>query len=133
MTVTEVETVNVLLGNNNCTCVDIGCYGGLNVAISNPDPNQLDLVCPVYAKNCYSPEMCTGFDGIPFFQICEQSSNVSECKYNICFGNISEKLNNSRLDFYVSERIICESTFTVYYARRYIRSFEIKGNSFIRI
>ena len=42
-------------------------------------------------------------------------------------------LNNSRLDFYVSERIICESTLTVYYARRYIRSFEIKGNSFIRI
>ena len=124
---TETETINLLLGNNNCTCVEMDCQGGLNVAISNPDPNQLDIVCPVYADTCYSPEKCNGFNDTSYFNICEQSSESSECKYKLCFGNISEKLNNSRLDFYVSERSICQETLTLYYARKYIKSLEIQG------
>ena len=99
------------------------CQGALNVAISNPDPNQLDIICPVYEDTCYSPERCHGFNDIPFFSICETS--ISGCKLNMCFGNISEILNNSRLDFFVSEKVICD--ITVYTARTYIRSFEIKG------
>lgn len=130
--VNETETINVLLGNNNCTCVEIECQGGLNIAISNPDPRQLDIVCPVYTMNaetCYSPEICNGFNDTPYFHICESSSEASGCKYDICFGNITEKLNKSRMDLYVSERVICDSipVPSVYYSRRYIKSFELKG------
>ena len=126
--VNETETINVLLGNNNCTCVEMECQGGLNIAISNPDQGQLDTVCPVYtmhADTCYSPEICNGFNDTPYFHICESSSESSGCNYDICFGNITEKLNNSRMDFYVSERVICDDTLSVYYSRRYIKSFEI--------
>ena len=122
--VTEIETINLLMGHNNCTCIEMDCQGALNVAISNSDPNQLDIVCPVYGDTCYSPERCHGFNDTPFFSICETSES-SDCKFNLCFGNISEVFNNSRLDFFVSEKVICD--ITVYTARRYIRSFEIKG------
>ena len=102
------------------------CRGALNVAISNFDPNQVDIICPVYGDTCYSPERCHGFNDTPFFSICETSeSSGSDCKFNLCFGNISKVLNNSRLDFFVSEKVICD--ITAYTARRYIRSFEIKG------
>ena len=104
------------------------CQGGLNVAISNPDPNQVDIICPVYGNMSYSPERCYGFNGVPFFNIREVSvsnSGTSTCKLSICFGNISEVLNNSRLEFFVSEKVICD--ITVYTARMYIRSFDIKG------
>ena len=101
------------------------CRGALNVAISNPDPNQVDILCPVYGDTCYSPQICHGFNEVPFFNICEVSRS-SDCKLNICFGNVSEVLNNTRLDFFVSEKVICD--INVYNARTYIRSFEIEGN-----
>ena len=103
-----METVNLLwllLGSNNCMCVEMDCQGALNVAISNPDLNQVDIICPVYGNtmSCYSPERCHGFSDIPFSRICETSvsnSETSSCKLNMRFGNISEVLNNSRLDFF---------------------------------
>ena len=123
--VTETETINLLLGNNNCTCVEMECQRALNVAISNSDPNQMDIICPVYANTCYSPESCRGFNDIPFFTICEVFESPDlECTLRICFGNVSEALNNSRLDFFVSRRVICN---TIYAARTYIKSFEIIG------
>jgi hypothetical protein len=100
------------------------CEGALNVAISNPDSNQVDIICPVYGSTYYSPERCHGFNDTPFFSINEMSGS-SGC--NICFGNVSEGLNNSRLDFFVSERTVCVSLLTTYTARKYIRSFEIRG------
>ena len=126
--VSRTETVNLLLGNNDCTCVEMDCQGALNVAISNPDPNQVDILCPVYGDTCYSPQICHGFNEVPFFNICEVSRS-SDCKLNICFGNVSEVLNNTRLDFFVSEKVICD--ITLYTARAYIRSFEIKGEILI--
>ena len=130
--VTETEKITVLLGSNNCTsCVEIDCHGGLNVAISNPDPSQLDILCPVYSDSstCFSPDQCHGFRGTPFFEICEvpSDSQSSECKYRLCFDNALENLNNSRVDLFVFDRIVCEETLTLYYARRYIKSYEIKG------
>ena len=108
------------------TCVEMDYQGALNVAISNPDPNLVDIICPVYGDMCYSPERCHGFNEIPFFSICETlMSENSDGKLNMCFGNVSEILNNSRLDFFVSEKVICD--ITIYTARTYIRSFEIKG------
>ncbi len=108
------------------------CEGALNVAISNHDPNQEDIICPVYAAStCYSPERCNRFNGIPFFSICEVFEHPhSDCKLRMCFDNVSEILNNSRLDFFLAEKVICRnSAFVIYFARRYIRSFEIKGDS----
>ena len=129
--VTTTETINLYLGNNNCTCVEMDCQQGpLSIAISNPDPNQEDIICPLYAGTCYSPERCNRFNGIPFFNICEIFEHPdSDCKLRICFGNVSEILNNSRLDFFLSEKVICGNLGFVYFARRYIRSFEIKGDS----
>lgn len=128
--VTMTETINLYLGNNNCTCVELDCQRGLSFAISNPDPNQVDIICPVYASTCYSPERCSRFNGIPFFSICETFEHPdSDCKLRMCFGNVSEILNNSRLDFFLSEKVICRNLGTIYFARRYIRSFEIKGDS----
>ena len=103
------EAINLFLGNNNCTCVELDCQrGSLSIAISNPDPNQEDIICPVYAGTCYSPERCHRFNGIPFFSICEIFEHPdSDCKLRICFGNVSETLNNSRLDFFLSEKVIC--------------------------
>ena len=42
--VSKMEIVNLLLGNNNCMCVEMDCGGALNIAISKPDPSQLDLI-----------------------------------------------------------------------------------------
>ena len=127
---TETETINLLLGNNNCTCIEIECQGALNIAISNPDPSQADILCPVYGDTCYSPTKCGHFNDTPFFQICENPPQSSECTYNMCFGNnITEQLNGTRLDFFTLNKTICGSA-TVYSARVYIRSFEIKGNTF---
>ena len=121
--------MNLLLGNNDCTCIEMDCQGALNVAISNPDPNEVDIICPVYGNTCYSPEICHGFNGVPFFNICETS--MSSCKLNLCFRNVSEVLNNSRLDFFVSEKVVCD--ITVYTARTYIRSFEIRGEIIVHV
>ena len=113
--------MNLLLGNNDCTCVEMDCQGALNVAISNPDPNEVDIICPVYGDTCYSPEICHGFNGVPFFNICEISmSENSSCKFNLCFRNVSEALNNSRLDFFVSKKVVCD--ITDYTARNPLRS-----------
>jgi hypothetical protein len=79
---------------------------------------------------CYSPERCNGFNGVPFFNIYDISmSENSSCKLNLCFRNVSEALNNSNLTFFLSEKVICDTT--VHTARTYIRSFEIRGELFI--
>ena len=44
----------------------LDCQGALNVAISNPDPNEVDIICPVYGNTCYSPEICHGCNDVPF-------------------------------------------------------------------
>ena len=132
--VSETDEINLLSGNNSCSsCIEIECHGGLNVAISSPDPSQLDIVCPVYSlsneSDCFSPDQCPGFNSTPFFQICEASpdSKSSKCRYSLCFDNVNKNLNYSRVDLFVYERTVCESTFTLYYARKYIKSYEIKG------
>ena len=125
---TETETINLILGNNNCTCIAMECQGALNVAISKPD-SQTDILCPVYGNTCYTPTRCGHFNDAPFFRICENPSQSLECIYNMCFGNITEELNGTRMDFFVLNKTICESA-PVYSASVYIRSFEIKGNTF---
>ena len=127
--VTETEIINLLLGNNDCTCVKIDCQGALNIAISNPDPDQSDALCPVFTNNassCYSPRSCHQFNDISFFQICQNTSN-SSCVYRICFGNITKQLNGTRLDFFVLKKIICNFSIA-YNTRVYIRSLKINGN-----
>ena len=126
--VTETETINLLLGNNNCTCVNIECQGALYIVISNNDPNQEDILCPVYTsrtRSCYNPSTCHEFESTPFFRICENSSDGLECMYNMCFENITEQLNGTRLDFFILNRIIC--AIGPYFTRIYIKSFELRG------
>ena len=128
--VTKTETINLFLGNNDCTCVKMDCKGALNVAISNSDPNQSDALCPVFtnaASTCYSPSTCHQFNDASFFHICEDNSS-SRCIYRLCFGNVTEQLNGIRLDFFILNKIVCVSLSTFYNARVYIRSLMIKGN-----
>lgn len=125
---TETETINLLLGNNNCSCVNIQCLGGLGIVISNPDLE--DALCPVYIPDtCYSPSFCGQFQGTPFFRICENPSESDGlgCTYSMCFENITVQLNGTKLDFFTLTRTICRATSTIYVTRTYMSSFEIKG------
>lgn len=128
--VTETGTINLLLGNNNCSCVNIQCLGSLYAVVSNPDLE--DALCPVYTlgSTCYSPSFCGQFQGTPFFRICENRSESDGlgCTYSMCFGNITEQLNGTKLDFFVLTRTLCQAASTIYLTRTYIRSFEIKGD-----
>ena len=131
---TETGTINLLLGDNNCTCVNIQCLGSLYVVVSNPDPNMEDALCPVYTLGsaCYNPSVCGQFQGTPFFRICENPSDGLGCTYySICFENITEQLNGTKLDFFKLTRTICLATSTIYLTRTYISSFEIKGDKVI--
>ena len=122
----ETETINLLLGNNNCTCFEMEGIGGLNFALSVSDPNQVDIMCPIYGDPCYSPAVCNAFkiNGIsPFFRICETLDNI----YVLCFGNISEYLNGLRLQFFTTRRTICSQLGTAYPVNTYIRSFVLVG------
>ena len=122
---TKTEIINLLLGNNNCSCVNIQCLGGLYAVVSSPDLE--DALCPVYSRgsSCYSPSFCGQFQGTPFFRICQNPSE-SGCTYSICFENITEQLNGTKLDFFILTRTLCEEI--IYITRTYISSFEIKGN-----
>ena len=131
---TRTKQLNLLVGNNNCTCVDIECYGSLYVAISKPKnvTNLPDALCPIHISQntgpCYNPSGCNRLSGTPFFRVCE-SQNLpasSGCTYNMCFGNITEELNGTRLDFYVLNKTICDLG-ALYPARIYMLSFEING------
>ena len=128
LAVTKTEIISLVLGDNKCTCIEIECQGSLNVAISNPANSAPDILCPVFADSCYSPSDCNGFDGTSFFQICEDRPDnlMNSCTYNMCFGNVSEPLNGTRLDFFVLNKTRCGSTL-VYHPREYYRSFEIRG------
>ena len=123
--VTQTEQINLLLGNNNCTSVPMKRQGGLRFAISNPNPDEVDVICPIYApaNQCYSPDICNNFNGNPFFHICEDPSANS---YNLSFGNVTRQLNGTRLDFFIITRILCPTS-PVYIARTYVRSFELNG------
>lgn len=127
---TETETINLLLGNNNCTCVELESIGGLNFALSVSDPNRVDTMCPIYGNPCYSPAACGVFNATingtvtdPFFRICETLDNI----YTLCFGNVSEYLHGLRLQFFITRRTICSQTSTAYPANTYIRSFDLVG------
>lgn len=128
----ETKQLNLLAGNNNCTCVNIECKESLHVAISKPDMRPPDVLCPIYilssTRSCYSADGCNRFSGTPFFRICESQNlaTSSDCNYNMCFGNITEKLNGTRLDFYELNKTMCESG-TPYPARIYVLSFELIG------
>lgn len=125
--VTKTETVSLLLGNNNCTCVSMESVGGLSFAISNPKPNEVDVICPIYVPDnqCYNPEVCNNFNGniAPFFRICEDPLARI---YILCFGNVTGELNRSRIDFFVPTRTFCPTS-SVYRTRTYVRSFELSG------
>ena len=117
------------MGNNNCSCVELECRGALNVAISNPGVSSMpDVICPVFAETCYSPAACNRFDETPFFLICDHQSenSVMDCAYSLCFGNATEELNGTRLDFFALNKTRCDSGL-VYYPREYYRSFELRG------
>lgn len=131
--VTKTETINLLLASNDCvdTCVEMDCRGGLNVAISTPDPNRSDDLCPVFtdtASTCYNPSSCHQFNDTSFFYICEHNYSSSRCTYKVCFKNVTEQLNGTRLDFFVLKKICSSSTA---YTRVYVRSMKIKGNWFV--
>ena len=102
--------------------------GGLGFALSNPYPDQVDILCRVRSKlGCYSPATCKTFNDsglVPFFHACD---NPSENTHTLCFGNISEKLSGSRLDLFVSKRVLCQTDSGPYVAREYFRSFELNG------
>ena len=125
--VTATETVNILLGNNNCTCVDVEHRGGLSFAISNPDTDLADIVCRVHSTDgCYSPAACKTFDDsrlIPFFRACD---NPAENSHVLCFDNISEILSDLRLDLFTLKWTRCSSG-SSYVAREYFRSFQLNG------
>ena len=127
---TQTEQLNLLVGNNNCTCVDIERHRSLYVAISKPNTNPPDVLCPIYILqdigSCYNPSGCNRFSGTPFFHICESQNQPAS--YNMCFGNITEKLNGTRLDFYILNKTMCDSG-APYPARIYMLSFEISGNN----
>lgn len=125
--VTETEIVNLLLGNNNCTCVNVERRGGLSFALSNPDPDKMDIVCRVHGTECYSPTACRTFNdsGLPpFFHVCD---NPPENTHVLCFGNISERLSHLRLDLFALKRVICLTESLQYATREYFRSFELNG------
>ena len=71
-----------------------------------------DVICPVFADNCYSPATCNRFDETPFFLICyDQSENsIMDCVYSLCFGNATEELNGTRLDFFALNKTRCDSS-----------------------
>ena len=122
---TQTEQIDLLLGNNNCTSVPMERRGGLGFAVSNPNPDEVDVVCPIFRRNqCYSPDACNSFNGNidPFFRICEDPSANS---YNLLFGNVTRQLNGTRLDFFVTTKTVCPTS--VYFARTYIRSFKLSG------
>ena len=130
---TKTETINLLIGNNNCTCIEMEPQRSLSFAIPNPHVDEMDIKCPIYASanQCYSPENCNSFRGIiaSFFHICEVSSKSENKIYKLCFDDISEQLNSSRLDFYIVTRTPCPSAIS--FTRTYIRSFELSGKQFI--
>lgn len=125
--VSETETINLLLGNNNCTCIEMERLGGLNFALSVSDPNQVDILCPIYGNPCYSPAACSTFKIPPFFHICEAVNNT----YMLCFGNISKYHNGLRLQFYINRRAICQESGAFYSFNAYIRSFDLVGKQII--
>lgn len=125
--VSETETVNVLLGNNNCSSVRLESLQELYFAVSNPEPNELDIICPIHIRHgklCFSPEMCNNFnnsDITSFFRIC----GTAESSFTLYSSNVTEQLIPSlRLDFFTLTKVSCTP---LYYSRTYIRSFEFKG------
>lgn len=132
---TQTKQLNLLAGNNNCTCVNIECQESLYVvAISQPDMRPPDVLCPIYTlsntRSCYNADGCHRFSGTPFFCICESQNlaTTSGCNYNMYFGNITENLNGTRLDFYKLNKTMCDSG-APYPARIYMLSFELIGNN----
>lgn len=133
ISVSGTEIINLLLGNNNCTCIELERIGGLNFAFPVSDPSEVDLMCPIFGNPCYSTASTSRCSTLkingtmipPFFQICETPTNFET--YTLCFGNVSEYLNGLRLQFFTSRRTICPSTGSYYATNTYIRSLELKG------
>ena len=129
--VTATEIVNIWLGNNNCTCIDVERREGLSFAISNPDTNVTDIVCRVRSNGwCYSPAPCQTFKNstlVPFFHICD---NPSENSHALRFGNITKILSGLRLDLFALKLVRCSSG-SHYAAREYFKSFQLNGKLII--
>ena len=136
-TVNETEEVNVLLSNNYCSCIEISCEGSqgvLNIAITNPDTTQEDIICSTQLSDtdgahedvpCYDLSNCPDFNMYnytPFFRICENPMDSSRC--SVCFQNITE-LNITRLDFFWLQKNPCAGSF--YFNRLYFKSIMING------
>ena len=131
--VTETRQLNLLAGNNNCTCVNIEC-NHFAVAISQPDVRLPDLLCPIHIESndesCYNADKCNRFSRTPFFRICESQNlpTSSSCNHIMCFGNITADLSGTKLDFYILNKTVCNSdSGTLYLARVYQQSFELIG------
>ena len=119
------ETVQLLLGNNNCTHVEIACNGGLHFVATNPNLTLSDITCPAYVlKNgtCFSIDDCFNFNAPrPFFHICKNPLNNSRC--SVFFGNITSELSGVKLFFYKLIGNNCGQSQDPWPTRLYFRSF----------
>ena len=138
---TQTSILDILAGNNNCTCVNVECQGALHVAISSPSTSPVDVpLCPVNgirarSHTCYRPDNCSDFEGTSFFRICQNitgsMTSNTDCTtpYNMCFDRTTTDLNGTRLDFFVVEREICNPVPPdPYLYRKYVQSFQLNGN-----
>ena len=120
----ETETIEVLSGYNDCSCVQLESLEDLHFAVSNPNLTKLDIKCGIYAsgETCYRPKLCNDIlnneNITDFFRICGNGP------FTLCSGNISKSVDGLRLDFYRLTRMLpsCSS-----FIRTYTRSFIFKG------
>ena len=129
---TETETIDVLLGNNGCTQVEVLCENTPSVAISTAEMES-DALCPTVVSglgSCYDIESCDQYTlSAPFFTVCRNSNNTCLVTFNI----LNQNLNGTRLDFFMSDTYsaVCNLGFNNNnngnYIRTYYRSFVVKG------
>lgn len=131
----EVETVNLLLGNNNnCTRVEIPCEGNTHAGFANSNTSQPDIVCPIFTlddSRCFYVNECSRFNTVanepypPFFRVCK---DINRCY--LYFQNITEDLNGLKLDIFdtISEAALqtCLEP-TRRPTRRYFKSLVLEG------
>ena len=128
----NTETVQVLLGSNNCTCFEIACNGELTVVVTNSNSSLADIICPAFVLEegtCFNIGECNNFDVHsayhPFFRICENPLDSSRC--SVCFDNVTPDLSGVKLFFYTSIKNDCGSQEHLTTTREYFRSFHINS------
>lgn len=132
-TVSETDNLYLLLGNNNCTSIEITSETSPIVAISNVDMER-DAVCPITVNEttCENTVAICGLRDIhisPFFHTCGNLHEPS--KYSVHFGNATKRLNGTRLDFYMSRKVYCNQI-PQHVTRKYFKSFLIQGNKVVK-